>query len=125
MQGFLSQSYFWIGAIPDRSISKDAPVTQESLLVGLSMIIALAVVAVVEEAVDVVIEVVTEVALSVDVKLVELVDFFGLVTMSLAHRFNPLVSFSFRSAFVFRINLLILSGFPLTFLKISRNVLYL
>ena len=76
MQGFLSQSYFWIGAIPDHSISKDAPVTEESLLVGLSMIIALAVVAVVEEAVDVVIEVVTEVALSVDVKLVELVDFF-------------------------------------------------
>ena len=41
------------------------------------MIIALAMAAVMEEAVGVVTEVVTGVALSVDIEIVELVDFFG------------------------------------------------
>ena len=78
------------------------------------MIIELVVVAVVEEAVDVVTEVLTEVALSVDVEVVELVDFFGLINMNSARHSNPLASFSCRSAFVFSISSLIFSGFPLT-----------
>ena len=73
---------------------EDAPVPEESSVI-----------------VVVVTEVVTEVTLSVNVKIEELVNVFGLVTMNLAHHCNPLTYFSFRSALVSSVNSLILPGF--------------
>ena len=60
---------------------EDASFIEESSTVGSSMMISLAVVAVLEKTVGAVTEVATEVALSLDVEVTELADLFGLVTI--------------------------------------------